>query len=563
MKVVIVGGVAGGATAATRIRRLDEKAEIIIIERTNYISYANCGLPYYIGGVIKDKKALTLQTPESFKRRFNIDVRVKQEVVDINCVDKTVLIKNLITGDLYKEKYDKLLLSPGAKPIKPNLKGIDSKRIFSLRTVEDTFKIKDYILENKIESIVVIGGGFIGLETAENVFKLGIKTTLIQKQNQLMNIIDYDMATLLHSKLRSEGINLKLSSNVVGFEEENNAINVLLENDNAIKTNLVIMAIGVMPETSLAKNIGLKLGIKDTIEVNDLMETSIKDIYAVGDAVSIKHLITGKDTSIPLAGPANKQARIAADNICGFNSHYKGTMGSSIIKLFDMTVASTGINEEMAKSLNINFESVVLSPSSHASYYPNAKVMTMKVIFNKDSLDILGAQIIGYAGVDKRLDVIATAMSAKMKATELKDLELCYAPPYSSAKDPINMAGFIIDNIVTNKIKQFHYQDLDYLLNDDDVILLDVRTILEYSSSHIDKFINIPLDDLRERINELDNKKKVYVICQSGIRSYLACRILLQNGFDCYNFSGGYRFYESIVKDKVLVKESLLCGMDV
>ena len=561
MKVVIVGGVAGGATAATRLRRLDEHAQITVFERSGYISYANCGLPYYIGGVIEDKEELTLQTPESIWNRFRIDMKVHHEVTDINAVKKTVTVYNLDTGKVYEESYDKLILSPGARPVMPNLPGIENEKIFTLRTVEDTLKIRSFVEEKKPKTAVMVGGGFIGLEVAENLCDLGVKVTIVQRPKQLMNTLDYDMATLVHNKLRSKGISLKLGGDVIGFEEKED-LQVLLKDDEPIPADMVLMAIGVSPETTLAKKIGLELGIKGAIVVNDKMETSVPDIYAVGDAVQVKHTVTGNNAVISLAGPANKQGRIVADNICGLDSHYKGSMGSSVIKLFDMTVASTGLTEKAAKDAGIEYERIVLSPASHAGYYPGAKVMTMKVVYEKSTLKILGAQIVGYDGVDKRLDVIATAISAGMKATELKDLDLAYAPPYSSAKDPVNMAGFMIENIESGIVKQFHFDELDKLPKDGSVTLLDTRTQSEYARGHVDGFINIPVNDLRENIDKLDKLKPVYVMCQSGLRSYISCRILAGEGFDGYNFSGGYRFYENVKRDTNLIESSLPCGMD-
>ena len=561
MKVVIVGGVAGGATAATRLRRLDEHAQITVFERSGYISYANCGLPYYIGGVIEDKEELTLQTPESIGKRFRIDMKVHHEVTDINAEKKTVTVHNLDTGKVYEESYDKLILSPGAKPVMPNLPGIENEKIFTLRTVEDTLKIRSFVEEKKPKTAVMVGGGFIGLEVAENLCDLGVKVTVVQRPKQLMNTLDYDMATLVHNKLRSKGISLKLGGDVIGFDEKED-LQVLLKDDEPIPTDMVLMAIGVSPETTLAKKAGLELGIKGAIVVNDKMETSVPDIYAVGDAVQVKHTVTGNYAVISLAGPANKQGRIVADNICGLDSHYKGSMGSSVIKLFDMTVASTGLTEKAAKDAGIEYERIVLSPASHAGYYPGAKVMTMKVVYEKSTLKILGAQIVGYDGVDKRLDVIATAISAGMKATELKDLDLAYAPPYSSAKDPVNMAGFMIENIESGIVKQFHFDELDKLPKDGSVTLLDTRTQSEYARGHVDGFINIPVNDLRENIDKLDKSKPVYVMCQSGLRSYISCRILAGEGFDGYNFSGGYRFYENVKRDTNLIESSLPCGMD-
>lgn len=562
MKVVIIGGVAGGATAATRIRRLDENAQIIVIERTGYISYANCGLPYYIGGIIENDEDLTLQTPDSFWNRFRIQVRVNQEATDIDVSKKTVTIQELESGKVYEESYDKLILSPGARPVRPDLPGINHERIFSLRTVEDTFRIRRFVKERKPQSAVMVGGGFIGLEVAENLCDLGIRVTVVQRPDHLMNTLDYDMAAMVHAKLRSKGIALKLGANVTRFEEKADGLNVLLKDNTSIQADIVLMATGVSPETTLADKAGLTLGMKNAIIVNDRMETSVPDIYAVGDAVLVKHAVTGTDAVIALAGPANKQGRIAADNLCGLDSHYKGSMGSSVIKLFDMTAASTGITEKAAKDAGIAYDRVVLSPLSHAGYYPGARVMTMKVIFEKESLRILGAQIVGSDGVDKRLDVIATAISAGMRADSLKDLDLAYAPPFSSAKDPVNMAGFMIENIATGKIKQFHWDEVENLPKDGSVTLLDTRTQREYRYGHVDGFINIPVDDVRERLDELDKSKPVYVMCQSGLRSYIACRILTQNGYDCYNFSGGYRFYQSVTREKMLAESAYPCGMD-
>ena len=562
MKVVIVGGVAGGASAAARIRRLDESAEIIVFEKTGYISYANCGLPYYIGDVITDSGDLTLQTPESFWTRFRISVKVNHEVTNIDVTQKTVKVKNLLTGTEWEETYDKLLLSPGAKPVRPNLPGIDSEKIFSLRTVEDTFRIHDYLEKTKVQSAVIVGGGYIGIEVAENLKEKGLNVTIVQRPNQLMNTLDYDMASFVHSKLRAKGISLRLNSNVTSFRQDGERIVTLLEDNSEIAADMVLLAIGVAPENSLAKQAGLKLGVKGSIVVNDRMETSVQDIYAVGDAIQVKHFVTEEDTVIALAGPANKQGRIAADNICGGDSHYQGSMGSSIIKIFDMTVAGTGLTEKVAKSMGIDCESVVLSPASHAGYYPGAKVMTMKVVFEKDTWKLLGAQIVGTEGVDKRLDVLATAMHAGMKANMLKDLDLAYAPPFSSAKDPVNMAGFMIENIRNGFVKQYHWDEIADLPRDGSVTLLDARTVWEYQQGHIDGYINIPVDDLRERMNEIDDSKPVYVICQSGLRSYIACRILTQNGFDCYNFSGGYRFYASVIHEKQMSECTYPCGME-
>ena len=562
MKVVIVGGVAGGATAAARIRRLDEQAEIIVFERSGYISYANCGLPYFIGDVITDADDLTLQTPESFWKRFRIAMKVHHEVTAIHPDRKAVTVQNLETGAIFDESYDKLLLSPGAQPTQPKLPGIGIDKLFTLRTVEDTFRIKEYINQYHPRSVVLAGGGFIGLELAENLRQIGMDVTIVQRPKQLMNPFDPDMAAFLHAEMRKHGIHLAMGYTVEGFEEKDGGADVLLKDAAPIHADMVILAIGVTPESKLAKDAGLALGIKGSILVNDRMETSVPDIYAVGDAVQVKHYVTGEASLISLAGPANKQGRIAANNICGGDSRYAGSQGSSIIKVFNLTAAVTGINETNSRRAGLPVDSVILSPMSHAGYYPGGKVMTMKVVFERESFRLLGAQIIGYDGVDKRIDVLATAIHAGMKATELKELDLAYAPPYSSAKDPVNMAGFMIDNIASGVLKQWNMDKLDDLLQNDSVILLDTRTVGEFNRGHIPGFRNIPVDDLRNRIAELEPGKPVYVICQSGLRSYIACRILAGFGFDAYNFSGGYRFYEAVTHDRALIQQALDCGMD-
>ena len=561
MKVVIVGGVAGGATAAARIRRLDEQAEIVVFERSGFISYANCGLPYYIGGVIEDPEDLTLQTPESFFSRFRIHMKVHHEVIAVHPDRKTVSVKNLKTGEEFEESYDKLLLSPGAKPVWPNLPGMNSDKLFTLRTVEDTFRIKEFVDQQKPKSAVMVGGGFIGLEVAENLRELGMDVTIVQRPKQLMNPFDADMASFIHSEVRKHGVKLALGYSVEGFEEKDGGVDVLLKDREAIHADMVVLAIGVTPESSLAKEAGLALGMKGSILVNDRMETSIPDIYAVGDAVQAKHYVTGEDTLIALAGPANKQGRIAADNICGGDSRYLGSQGSSVIKIFDMTAATTGINETNARKSGLDVDTVILSPMSHAGYYPGGKLMTMKVVFEKETYRLLGAQIVGYDGVDKRIDVLATAIHAGIKATDLKDLDLAYAPPYSSAKDPVNMAGFMIDNI-SKGLKQWHLSDAANLPRDGSVTLLDTRTVGEYSRGHIDGFRNIPVDELRERIDEIEPGKRVYVICQSGLRSYIATRILEGYDFEAYNFAGGFRFYDAVMNDRALIEAAFACGMD-
>lgn len=562
MKVVIVGGVAGGASAAARLRRLDEQAEIVIFERSGYISYANCGLPYYIGGIISDADDLTLQSPKSFNSRFNVSVNVLHEVIGIDAANKCVSVRNLSTGEEFTESYDKLILSPGAKPTMPQLPGLDNERIFTLRTVEDTMAIHAFIDKSKPKSAVIAGGGYIGIEMAENLRHLGLDVTIVQRPKQLLNTLDQDMASFVHAKMRAEGITLKLGSSVTGFESNGSGLNVLLKDEAPISTDMVLMAVGVSPDTSLAKLAGLELGIKGSIVVNEHMETSLKDIYAVGDAVEVKHYITGDKALISLAGPANKQGRIAADNICGIQSVYRGTQGSSVIKLFDLTVATTGINEVAAQKAGLSYEKLVLSPASHAGYYPGGKIMTIKLLYEKESLRILGAQIVGGDGADKRIDVIATAIRAGLKVTELQELELAYAPPYSSAKDPVNLAGFMADNIVNGRVKQFHWDEIPALRQDENAFLLDSRTPGEYARGYAEGFVNIPLDKIRQRIGEIPAGKRVYVMCQSGLRSYIACRMIEQLGFECYNFSGGYRFYNSVYTEQATAQQCWPCGMD-
>ncbi len=562
MKVVIIGGVAGGATAAARIRRLDERADIVVFERSGYVSYANCGLPYYIGGVIEDPEALTLQTPESFFSRFQVDMRVRHEVTSIHPDRKTVRVKNLNTGESFEEGYDKLILSPGARPTQPRLPGVGLGKVFTLRTVEDTFRIKEHIGAHHPKSAVLAGGGFIGLELAENLRQLGMAVTIVQRPRQLMNPFDPDMAAFIHNEVRRHGIKLALGRTVEGFEERGGGVDILLKDERPLHADMVVLAIGVTPDTALARDAGLKLGLKGSIVVNDRMETSVPDIYAVGDAVQVKHYVTGENAVISLAGPANKQGRIAADNICGGDSRYLGSQGSSVIKVFGMTAASTGINETNAKKAGLAVEKVVLSPMSHAGYYPGGQVMTMKILFEQGTFRLLGAQIVGCEGVDKRIDVLAAAIHAGAKATQLKDLDLAYAPPYSSAKDPVNMAGFMADNIAGGILKQWHLEDVPTLPQDGSVTLLDVRTAAEYGRGHLEGFQNIPVDELRDRLGELRPGRPVYVICQSGLRSYIACRILTGRGFDAYNFSGGFRFYDAVVNDRCLIERAAPCGMD-
>ena len=569
MKVVIVGGVAGGASAAARIRRLDEHAQIIMIERSGYVSYANCGLPYYVGGVIKEQAELTLQTPESFWDRFRIDVRVRQEVTAINTAEKTVTVRALDSGKVYTETYDKLLLAPGAKPIPPGesptvpaLSGVSSERVFTLRTVEDTLRIRRFVEDQKPKTAILAGGGFIGLEMAENLAEMGVSVTIVQRPKQLLAPLDADMASFVHAEMRRHDVALRLGETVTGFRQDGDSVLTLLEESEPLHSDMVLLAIGVTPDTHLAKEAGLTLGIRGSIAVNERMETSVPDIYAVGDAVEVTHFVTGQKVLISLAGPANKQGRIAADNICGGSSRYHGSQGSSVLKLFGLTAAFTGINEKTARAAGIAYDKVVLFPASHAAYYPGAQSMAMKVLYEKESLRLLGAQIVGGDGVDKRIDVLATAIRAKMTALELTELDLSYAPPYSSAKDPVNMAGFMIENLESGKVRQFHWNEVEDLPCDGSATLLDIRTAWEYQRTHLDGFRNIPLDDLREHLDELDRGKPVYVNCQTGLRSYLACRLLTQYGFTCSHLSGGYSFYQVVTQERQTARSAYPCGME-
>lgn len=547
MKTIIIGGVAGGASAAARLRRLDEKAEIIILEKGEFVSFANCGLPYYIGGEITDREELTLQTPESFKARFNIDVRIFNEAVKINPEENTITIKNLQNGESYTEKYDNLILSPGAEPIIPNIKGIESANVFTLRNIPDTLKIKHYIDTEKPESAVVIGGGYIGVEMAENLAKAGLDVSIVELADHLIAPLDFDMAADVHRYIKEKGIKLFLNNGVTAIEH-----NRILLQKGEINADMVIMSVGVRPETAIAKACGIETNSRGSIIVDSKMCTNIPNIYAVGDAVEVKNFITNAPSFIPLAGPANKQGRIAADNISGYESEYTGTQGSAVLKLFDMTVATTGLNEKSAQLSKIDYDKVYIYSSSHASYYPNGNMMSIKALWDKKSLKIIGAQITGFDGVDKRMDVIASAIRFGGKITDLTQLELCYAPPFSSAKDPVNMLGFTAENIISGKIKQFFWNEVETLPRDNSVTLLDVRTVTEFKRGKIDGFINIPLDSLRARIDEIPKDKPVYVHCHSGLRSYIACRILQGNGYDCYNLAGGWRLYESVINEKTV-----------
>ena len=548
MKVVVVGGVAGGASAAARLRRLDESAEIIMFERGEYISFANCGLPYYIGGEITDRAALTLQTPQSFHSRFHVDVRINSEVTAIDPKAKQVTVRSKDRGE-YTESYDKLILSPGAAPIRPPMEGADNERVFTLRNIPDTYKIRGYVEEQHPKSAVVVGGGYIGVEMAENLKNAGVDVTIVELADHVIAPLDYDMACDVHRYLKEKGVGLILQNGVQSIREEDGALRLTLS-DGEIDTDLVIMAVGVRPDTALAKEAGLELNRRGAIVVDEHMLTSDPDIYAVGDAVEVTDFVTGEKAYIPLAGPANKQGRIAADNICGIPTTYKNTQGSAVLKIFDMTVATTGVNERAAKAAGLDYDKVYTFSNSHASYYPGSTGMSIKTLYEKGTGKILGAQIVGFDGVDKRCDVLATAIRAGMTAKDLTELELCYAPPFGSAKDPVNFVGYVIENTLAGRVKNFFWDDVAKLPRDGSVTLLDVRTDLERENGqYIDGFIHIPVDELRERVGELDKSKPVYIHCRTGLRSYVACCMLAGLGFDCYNLSGGWRLYESILSE--------------
>lgn len=547
MKVVIVGGVAGGASAAARLRRINEDAEILLIEKGEHISFANCGLPYYIGEVIKEKEKLLVQTPEKMKERFNIDVRVNSEVTKINPQNKTVEIFNITENKVYAENYDKLILSPGAEPIKPRLAGIESPKIFTLRNIPDTYRIKDYVDIKKPSRAVIVGAGFIGLEVAENLHAMGVKVTVVELADHVIGPLDFEMAAIVHQHLKAKNVELYLKDGVASFNDKGQNIDVSLSSGKIINTDMVIMGIGVRPETRLAVDAGLKIGKTGGIYVNEYLQTSDPDIYAVGDAIEIKDFVSGNEALIPLAGPANKQGRIAANNICGQMETFDGTQGTSIVKIFDITVAVSGNNERILSKNGVDYEKSFTHTASHASYYPGAIPMSIKLLFNKADGKILGAQIVGYDGVDKRMDVLSTAMRAGMTVYDLEKLELAYAPPYSSAKDPVNIAGFTASNILKKDSVIFHWNEVASI-DPEKGILLDVRTQEESQLGTIPGSVNIPLDEIRDRINEIPKNKTIYIFCQVGLRGYLAARILTQKGYkDVRNLSGGYRTYNAAV----------------
>ena len=543
MKVIIVGGVAGGATTATRLRRLDENSEIILFERGEHISFANCGLPYYVGNVIKNEEDLLVQTPEKFKERFNIDVRISQEVIKIDKENKKVEVKKNDTGETYFETYDKLVLSPGAEPINP-FKEVKSDRIFTIRNVNDAEKVKAFIKSNNPKSAVIVGGGYIGVEMAENLSEYNMEVSIVEKSPHLISIIDNDIAHFVHKEVKKHGVKLYLNQGVNDISEHEKLL-LTLDNDK-IETDLAILCIGVKPESNLAKEAGLTLNEKGAIIVNSKMQTSDENIYALGDAVEVQNIITGARSGIALAGPANRQARIVANNIEGITSTYDGFIGSSILKVFNYSLGIVGLSERVCQTLKIPYKIMIISPYSHATYYPGAKMLTIKAIYNSETSQILGAYIWGKASVDKITDILSIAIQTKMKAADLSALELCYAPPFSSAKSPVNILGNAIENEINGLVDTISVEELR---NEKKTYILDVRTIEEYNLSHIDGAINIPLDELRENLKKLDKSKEIVVHCHSGLRSYLACRILKQKGYNVKNLIGGYIMYDIMKND--------------
>lgn len=567
MNYLIIGGVAGGATVAARLRRMDEKANIILFERGKYVSYANCGLPYYIGDTINNREKLFVQTAKGFTDRFRIDIRTEQEVTAIRPDKKEVEIKNLSTGETYTETYDKLVLSPGAEPLRPSIEGIGSKKIFTLRNVPDTDTIKNYVNTENPKRAIVVGGGFIGLEMAENLHDLGIQVDVVEMANQVMAPLDFSMAAIVHRQLTDKGVGLHLEDGVSRFEEKDGGVTVHLRSGKQIATDMVLLSIGVRPETKLAKDAGLAIGERGGITVNDYMQTSDANIYALGDAVEVRHLVTGQPALIPLAGPANKQGRIVADNIVfGNKEKYPGSIGTSIAKVFDLTVAAAGANAKLLQRNNIPYISSYTHGASHAGYYPGAVPLSIKILFAPENGKLLGAQIVGFNGVDKRIEMLAQVIQRGGTVHDLAELEHAYAPPYSSAKDPVNMAGFVAENILNKKSRIIQWRELAELPAD--TIRIDVRTHDEYKLGTIPGFINIPVDELREHLDELPKEKPIVVTCAVGLRGYLAYRILVQNGFKhVRNLSGGYKTWsvatapiKEIVSHKPEIPESTSHG---
>lgn len=554
MKLVVIGGVAGGATATARARRLNEEAEIVVFERGEYISFANCGLPYYIGEVITDRNDLLVTTADAFKRRYNIDIRLFTEVTAIDRKKKSVTVRNHKTGETYTETYDKIIFSPGAEPVRPPLPGVESDNIFNLRNIPDTDRIKDYVDHQSPKSAVVVGGGFIGLEMAENLFFRGVKTTIVEKMEQVMPSMDYEMAGLMHAHLKEKGVGLILGDGIEAFENTNGRLLVRTEKGESLECDMAILSIGVKAECRLAREAGLEIGELGGVKVAATMQTSDPDIYAVGDAVEVTDFLTGHATMTPLAGPANKQGRIAADNVMGRRSIFRGTLGTSVVKIFEQTVASTGTNEKMLKRYNIPYVASYSHSGSHASYYPGAEMMAVKLLLSPSTGKILGAQIVGGEGVDKRIDVFSTAIHGSMTVYQLEELELAYAPPYSSAKDPVNIAGFVAANLLKGDARKINWNEFSELDPKTDV-LIDLRNKDELENTgEIEGALHIPLDELRDNLGKLDKNKRYIPFCAVGLRGYVGYRILVQHGFDAKNLSGGYKTFLG-AKEKIM-KES-------
>ncbi|XJZ28901.1 CoA-disulfide reductase [Bacillota bacterium Lsc_1132] len=543
-KILIVGGVAGGATAAARLRRLDEKSTIVLFERGEYISFANCGLPYYIGETIKDRQKLLVQTVEGMSARFKLDIRNLSEVTKINRKRKTVTVRNLRNNEDYEEGYDTLILSPGAKPIFPNIEGVsEANNVFTLRNIPDTDRIKGYVDIEQPKRAVVVGGGFIGLEMAENLAERGVEVTVVEMANQVMAPLDYEMATIVHAHLMNKGVKLILEDGVKAFRDNGNVIE--LSSGTLLNTDMTILSIGVRPENQLAVDAGLNVGARGGIQVNEYLQTNDENIYAIGDAIEVTDYINGSPTMIPLAGPANRQGRIVANNIYGKAEKYKGTLGTSVAKVFDITVAATGNNEKRLKQLNMEYKAIHLHPGSHAGYYPGSAPIALKLLFEPETGRILGAQAVGADGAEKRIDVIATAIKGDLTVFDLTEVELAYAPPYSSAKDPVNMAGYVASNILNGEVDTVQWHEIDEIVAQNG-LLIDVREPVERKMGFIKGSVNIPLNDLRDRLNELPKDKTIYITCQVGLRGYLASRILSENGFNVKNLDGGWKTYSSV-----------------
>lgn len=545
-KIVIVGGVAGGASAACRARRLDESAQIVLFEKGPYVSFANCGLPYYVGGAIAERAKLNVQTPQSLRARFNIDVRVQCEVTAIDAAAHEVEVTDHATGESYRESYDKLLLSPGAEPVRPPLPGINLPGVLTVRSIPDIDRVCEAVDAQGAARAVVVGGGFIGVEMAENLVERGLEVHLVEMANHVIKSLDFDMAVDLHRELRAHGVVLRLGEGLSSIEMAGSGLAVHTSKEQNIPCDVVILAIGVAPESKLAAASGIECGPRGHIVVDDQMRTNLADVYAVGDAIQVTDFMTGAQTAIPLAGPANRQGRLAAENMLGASRTYTGTQGSSIVKVFSLAAASTGLTEESARAQGIDVDKTYLTQPSHASYYPGAKMMGLKVVWEKGTGRLLGAQAVGPEGVDKRIDVVATAIRFGANVRDLASLELCYAPPFNSAKDPMNMAGFVAENVLAGKLRQFFPEDVAGLPRDGSVTLVDVRTPGEHARGGIEGFVNIPVDEIRDRVNEIPAGKPVYLHCKSGQRSYIAYRILTGLGYECYNLAGGYDRWSAV-----------------